>query len=61
MGCIVNGPGEMAGSDYGYVGTSGGKVNIYRGMEVVLKNIPQEIAAQELLKLIESDQKTLHG
>jgi (E)-4-hydroxy-3-methylbut-2-enyl-diphosphate synthase len=58
MGCIVNGPGEMAGSDYGYVGTSGGRVNIYRGMIPVLKNIPQENAAGELLKLIEADQKS---
>jgi (E)-4-hydroxy-3-methylbut-2-enyl-diphosphate synthase len=55
MGCIVNGPGEMAGSDYGYVGTAEGKVHIYRRTEPVLKNVPQEKAAEELLKLIESD------
>ena len=55
MGCIVNGPGEMAGSDYGYVGTADGKVHIYRGTVPVLKNIPQEKAAEELLKLIERD------
>ncbi len=57
MGCIVNGPGEMAGADYGYVGAANGKVNIYRGTIPVLKNIPQESAAEELLGLIERDQK----
>jgi (E)-4-hydroxy-3-methylbut-2-enyl-diphosphate synthase len=57
MGCIVNGPGEMADADYGYVGAANGKVHIYRGMVPVLKNIPQESAADELLSLIEGDQK----
>ena len=57
MGCIVNGPGEMADADYGYVGAANGKVHIYRGIEPVLKNIPQESAAEELLKIIEGDQK----
>ncbi len=57
MGCIVNGPGEMADADYGYVGAANGKVHIYRGMDPVLKNVPQETAAEELLKLIERDQK----
>ena len=60
MGCIVNGPGEMAGADYGYVGTAEGKVNIYRGTVAVLKNIPQERAAEELVKLIEEDQAKIH-
>ena len=55
MGCIVNGPGEMAGSDYGYVGAANGKVHIYRGTIPVLKNIPEKDAADELLKLIEQD------
>jgi len=55
MGCIVNGPGEMAGSDYGYVGTSEGKVHIYRGIVPVLKNVPQESAAEKLLEIIEQD------
>ncbi|HUV01491.1 MAG TPA: flavodoxin-dependent (E)-4-hydroxy-3-methylbut-2-enyl-diphosphate synthase, partial [Bacteroidales bacterium] len=59
MGCIVNGPGEMAGADYGYVGAADGKVHIYRGTVPVLKNIPQESAAEELLKLIEGDQTIL--
>jgi (E)-4-hydroxy-3-methylbut-2-enyl-diphosphate synthase len=56
MGCIVNGPGEMAGSDWGYVGASGGRVHIYKGIDPVLKNVPQEKAADELLRLIEEDQ-----
>ena len=55
MGCIVNGPGEMAGADYGYVGAGEGKVHIYRGTVPVLKNVPVEEAVGELLKLIESD------
>jgi (E)-4-hydroxy-3-methylbut-2-enyl-diphosphate synthase len=57
MGCIVNGPGEMADADYGYVGAANGKVHIYKGTQPVLKNIPQESAAEELLKIIEKDQK----
>jgi hypothetical protein len=56
MGCIVNGPGEMEGADYGFVGTSEGKVNIYRGIVPVLKNIPYESAAEKLIALIQSDQ-----
>lgn len=59
MGCIVNGPGEMAGSDYGYVGAADGKVHIYRGTEPVMKNIPEKDAADELLKLIERDRSKL--
>lgn len=59
MGCIVNGPGEMAGSDYGYVGAGNGKVHIYRGTLAVLKNVPEESAAEELLKLIEKDHTNL--
>lgn len=59
MGCIVNGPGEMAGADYGYVGAADGKVHIYRGTIPVLKNIPENEAAEELLKLIEKDQMSL--
>jgi (E)-4-hydroxy-3-methylbut-2-enyl-diphosphate synthase len=59
MGCIVNGPGEMAGADYGYVGAANGKVHIYRGPVPVLKNIPEEDAVAELLNLIERDQASL--
>lgn len=56
MGCVVNGPGEMAGADYGYVGSAPGKVNIYRGSEAVYKNIPESDALRTLLDLIEADQ-----
>ncbi len=47
----------MAGADYGYVGAAAGKVHIYRGTVAVLKNIPEEEAVKELLKVIEEDQK----
>jgi (E)-4-hydroxy-3-methylbut-2-enyl-diphosphate synthase len=56
MGCIVNGPGEMADADYGYVGAADGKVHIYRGKEAVIKNVPEGEAIAKLLELIESDQ-----
>jgi len=56
MGCIVNGPGEMADADYGYVGAARGKVSLYRGKICVEKNIPEEEAVEKLLALIESDQ-----
>ena len=55
MGCIVNGPGEMADADYGYVGAGRGKISLYRGKECVLKNIPEEEAVDRLLELIASD------
>lgn len=55
MGCIVNGPGEMAGADYGYVGAAPGKVHIYKGMNPVLKNVPEEEAINELLRVIKGD------
>lgn len=55
MGCIVNGPGEMADADYGYVGAARGKVSLYRGKVCVEKNIPTEQAVDKLLELIESD------
>lgn len=57
MGCIVNGPGEMADADYGYVGAGRGKVSLYKGKECVLKNIPQEEAVAQLLALIEADKQ----
>ena len=59
MGCIVNGPGEMAGADYGYVGAGEGKVHIYRGTVPVMKNVPEERAVDELLKIIAEDQASL--
>ncbi len=52
MGCIVNGPGEMADADYGYVGTGVGKITLYKGKEVVKRNISSEIAVDELITLI---------
>lgn len=55
MGCIVNGPGEMAGADYGYVGAAAGNVSIYRGIECVHKNIPQDEALDALIALIKAD------
>jgi (E)-4-hydroxy-3-methylbut-2-enyl-diphosphate synthase len=52
MGCIVNGPGEMADADYGYVGVGKGKINLYKEKEVVKRNIPEEKAVDELVDLI---------
>lgn len=57
MGCIVNGPGEMADADYGYVGAGRGRISLYRGKECVLKNIPQEQAVEVLLNLILHDKQ----
>jgi (E)-4-hydroxy-3-methylbut-2-enyl-diphosphate synthase len=54
MGCIVNGPGEMADADYGYVGTGPGKITLYKEKTVVKKNVPEEEAVQELIELIRS-------
>lgn len=56
MGCIVNGPGEMADADWGYVGEGGGKVSIYKKNVPVLRHIPEAEAADKLLELIEKDQ-----
>lgn len=53
MGCIVNGPGEMADADWGYVGEGNGKVSIYRGKEAVLRHVPENEAVDRLLELIE--------
>jgi (E)-4-hydroxy-3-methylbut-2-enyl-diphosphate synthase len=52
MGCIVNGPGEMADADYGYVGSGVGKITLYKGKDVVKRNIPSENAVNELIDLI---------
>jgi (E)-4-hydroxy-3-methylbut-2-enyl-diphosphate synthase len=52
MGCIVNGPGEMADADYGYVGTGPGKITLYKEKNVVKKNVPEEQAVEELISLI---------
>ena len=52
MGCIVNGPGEMADADYGYVGAGRHKVSLYKGKECIEKNIPEEEAIEKLTELI---------
>ena len=56
MGCIVNGPGEMADADYGYVGAARGKVSLYRGKQCVEMNIPEDQAVDKLLALIREDE-----
>jgi (E)-4-hydroxy-3-methylbut-2-enyl-diphosphate synthase len=58
MGCIVNGPGEMADADYGYVGAGRGKISLYRQKECVEKNIPEEEAVEKLLELIRRDRQS---
>jgi len=55
MGCIVNGPGEMADADYGYVGAAGGKITLYRKKNVVKNGIPQEQGVAELINLLKAD------
>ena len=55
MGCIVNGPGEMADADYGYVGTGVGQISLYKGYEVVKRNIPADIAVDALIDLIKAN------
>ena len=55
MGCIVNGPGEMADADYGYVGAARGKISLYKGKECVEKNIPEAEAVERLMAFIEED------
>lgn len=57
MGCIVNGPGEMADADYGYVGAGRGRISLYKQKECVLKNIPEEEAVERLLELIHKYEK----
>jgi (E)-4-hydroxy-3-methylbut-2-enyl-diphosphate synthase len=57
MGCIVNGPGEMADADFGYVGTGIGKITLYKGKEVVKRNVPAEQAVDELIQLIKDNGK----
>jgi (E)-4-hydroxy-3-methylbut-2-enyl-diphosphate synthase len=55
MGCIVNGPGEMADADYGYVGSGVGKITLYRAKDIVKRNVPAENAVDELIELIKED------
>ena len=54
MGCIVNGPGEMADADYGYVGAGRGKISLYKNKECIEKNIPESEAVDKLIELIKS-------
>ena len=61
MGCIVNGPGEMADADYGYVGAGPGRISLYKGKECVEKNIPEAEAVERLLQLIDNSQFTIHN
>lgn len=55
MGCIVNGPGEMADADFGYVGSGHGKITLYKGKDVIKKNVPSEIAVEELVNLLKEN------
>lgn len=57
MGCIVNGPGEMADADYGYVGSGKGKITLYKGKEVMKKSVASEKAVDELINIIKEDGK----
>ena len=59
MGCIVNGPGEMADADYGYVGAARGKISLYKGKTCIEKNIPEEEAVEKLLQLIQTNNKQI--
>lgn len=59
MGCIVNGPGEMADADYGYVGSGKGKITLYKGKEVVKRSVPSEQAVDELINIIREDGRWL--
>lgn len=56
MGCIVNGPGEMADADFGYVGSGPGKITLYKGKEVVKRNVPSEVAVEELVQLLKDNE-----
>ena len=55
MGCIVNGPGEMADADFGYVGSGPGKITLYRGKDIVERNLDATVAVDALIDLIKAD------
>lgn len=55
MGCIVNGPGEMADADFGYVGSGPGRITLYKGKEIVKRNLPEAIAVEELINLLKEN------
>jgi Enzyme involved in the deoxyxylulose pathway of isoprenoid biosynthesis len=56
MGCIVNGPGEMADADFGYVGSGPGKITLYKGKEIVKRNVNSDIAVDELIGLLKENE-----
>jgi (E)-4-hydroxy-3-methylbut-2-enyl-diphosphate synthase len=56
MGCIVNGPGEMADADFGYVGSGPGKITLYRGKEVVKRSVNSDVAVEELINLLKESE-----
>jgi (E)-4-hydroxy-3-methylbut-2-enyl-diphosphate synthase len=56
MGCIVNGPGEMADADFGYVGSGPGKITLYKGKEIVKRNVNSEVAVDELIGLLKENE-----
>jgi len=60
MGCIVNGPGEMADADFGYVGSGPGKITLYRGKEVIKRNVNSEVAVEELINLLKESEVWVH-
>jgi (E)-4-hydroxy-3-methylbut-2-enyl-diphosphate synthase len=55
MGCIVNGPGEMADADFGYVGSGPGKITLYKGKEIVKRSVDSEVAVDELIRLLKEN------
>jgi (E)-4-hydroxy-3-methylbut-2-enyl-diphosphate synthase len=55
MGCIVNGPGEMADADFGYVGSGPGKITLYKGKEIIKRNVPEAVAVEELIGLLKEN------
>jgi (E)-4-hydroxy-3-methylbut-2-enyl-diphosphate synthase len=61
MGCIVNGPGEMADADYGYVGSGPGKITLYKSKEVVKKGLSSDVAVNELIQLIKDNGDWVEG
>ena len=61
MGCIVNGPGEMADADFGYVGSGPGKITLYKGKDVMKRNVPSEIAVSELIQLLKDNEAWVEG
>jgi (E)-4-hydroxy-3-methylbut-2-enyl-diphosphate synthase len=55
MGCIVNGPGEMADADFGYVGSGPGKITLYKGKDIVKRNVDSAVAVDQLIELLKEN------